>query len=740
MASPKLKRRLAQMLPSLALVLTALWAQVTDYPLVLQVNQRLDALMYDLRLRFSLEQKEPDPRVVIVDIDEESLQAVGRWPWPRDRLAVLLENLFEANAALVAFDIVFAEGEPNSAARVFRKLEQRDLLSAGRTDRLDALLPAFDNDRKLAEAMSLGDVVLGYLFKNQDDAPIGQLPPPMALREPIDLEGSTLPKAASYTGNIDRLQDTAGSAGFFSFEPGFDGIIRRTPLLQVYKGEVYPSLALEVVRKYLFVEKIGLDAADVGGRTVVEGIRLANIQVETDSHGSAVVPFRGPWGSFRYVSAADVINGDFRAEHLEGAIVLVGTTAQGLFDLRAVPIQAVYPGVEIHANLISGMLDNQIPYEPSWSAGAGFVLTTVLGLALTLLLPFISPVLLVAVVLGVLAALFGSNYWLWAKHGLVLHFAPQYLLILSLAGWNFAYGFLIESRSRRQLKQMFGQYVPKDLVEQMSQDPRRYGFQGESRELTVLFSDIRGFTTLSEGLGAERLKQLLNRFFTPMTRVIFEHRGTIDKYVGDMIMAFWGAPVEDDQHAYRAVQAALRMQEESARVSAEFIREGLPEVRIGIGLNTGVMDVGDMGSEYRRSYTVLGDAVNLGSRLEGASKFYGVGVVVGERTWELTRDRIVYRELDLLRVKGKSAAVRAFEPVGEQGRVDDQLLQRLERYHEALVLYRERRWEEAGELFRTLQEEEPDRVVYGIYLERIAALIASPPGSDWDGVFERTTK
>ena len=724
----------------LLLVGFAAWTQLTHVVLVRQIMDRLDALAYDLRLKASVGPKKVDPRIVIVDIDEKSLRAEGHFPWPRDKLAHLVDGLFQHGVAVIGFDIMFPEVDRNSAQEVIARMPHIQDDGAAAAGYLRRNARVFDNDLLFAKSLSQGDTVLGYTFHNRDDPPVNELPAALVVDKPEVIPKSTLMTMRSYTASIPLLQHNARSGGFFSVYPDLDGVIRRAPLLVNYHGKPYPSLALEVARLFFFADKVSLETAPVLDKLSVERVVLGNVPIPTDSQGRVIVPYRGGSGSFPYVSATDVLHGTVQDNVLEGAIVLVGITAQGLFDLRATPLQAVYPGVEVHANIIAGILDGRFPSEPSWSQGANFVLLVGVGLILAVVLPYLAPIALVVTTTLVGMSLVGFNFWMWISKGLILSLAPQLALLVLLAILNMAWGFLVEARGKRQLKGMFGQYVPAPLVEEMSKNPDKYGFEGESRELTVLFSDIRSFTTISEGLSANDLKDLLNRFFTPMTRVIFEHRGTIDKYVGDMVMAFWGAPVADERHALHAVQAAIEMQVQAAKLRENFLKEGLPEVRIGVGVNTGLMNVGDMGSEYRRSYTVLGDAVNLGSRLEGTSKYYGVGIVVGEDTYEQSRDIILYRELDLVRVKGKAKAIHVYEPVGVIETLGPETSAAVERFHQALALYRSRQWDGAQDVLEQLREGDPQRHVYALYLERIAELRDADLGEDWDGVYVRTTK
>jgi adenylate cyclase len=449
----------------------------------------------------------------------------------------------------------------------------------------------------------------------------------------------------------------------------------------------------------------------------------------------------------------------------ENSLVLIGTSAPGLQDIRTTPLDRVYPGVEVHANMLHALMDAQpvaevasgsastqsvmsdfegggratFPYKPDWAPGAQLVIISWLGLAMALIFPFLGATSMAGASIVMMVAVVWANFQLWANFGLDFSVVFLLLVIFLVAAVNLVYGFLAESQTRKVIKGMFDQYVPPAHIDSMLEDPDNYSFEGESKELTVLFSDIRSFTTISEALSAAELKSLLNDFFTPITGIIFKHSGTIDKYVGDMVMAFWGAPLDDPQHRQHAVAAALEMLDKVDELKAEFNERGYPEVNIGVGINTGFMNVGDMGSTYRRSYTVLGDAVNLGSRLEGLTKFYGIRLLVGQET-AAELDGFLLRHIDKVKVKGKHEAVDCFEPICYLSSAGEQLKARVARYHEAQQFYYRQQWDEAQAMLEELAADEPEALLYKVYLERIETLRETPLPEDWDGAFTHTSK
>ncbi len=707
------------------------------------VRDRLDWLVYDLRFNQTLpDSPTPHADVVVVDIDEAALAAEGHWPWPRNRLADLIDRLVEAGVVVIGFDVVFAEAEENPTVRVLRDAGP---LLGPRASELDTLLAPvvdeIDGDRRFAKSILAAreagvDVVLGYALTHETTR-AGQVGPPLELFASPSLDGLGLPVMSGHTANIPVLQDAAEHAGFFVSTPDGDGVNRRYPLLLAYEGAVYPSMALVVARRFLFVEEIALLTTPIADVEAVEAVSLDGALLPTDGGGHVMIPYRGPPRTFDYVSAGDVLRGAAGAA-LEGRVALIGTSAVGMVDIRSTPVSSVYPGVEIHATVAAGIIDGRFPFKPPWADGVDIVLTFGLGLLLALLLPF-SGALVYVLASGVAAvAAIWINIWLWVDQAFVTSLVGPLLVVAAVTTFNLVHGFFTETLAKRQLKSMFGQYVPPQLVDEMSRNPKGISDDGERLELTVLFCDIRGFTTISEQLTATELKDLLNRFFTPMTEIIFDHRGTIDKYVGDMIMAFWGAPLEDPDHARNAIDTALRMLEKTEEMRRELELLGYPEVNIGVGLNTGPMNVGNMGSQFRRSYTVLGDSVNLGSRLEGLTKFYGVQLIVGEQT-HAGQEAFLFRQLDRVKVKGKKEPTRIYTPVCRLAEATSEVRAELAVYEKARRAYIEKRWDEAEAGFKELQQQS-DEVIYAIYLERLALLQAEPPGPDWDGVFVHTSK
>lgn len=707
--------------------------------------QRLENYTYDQRLEWTMPGT-VDPRIVIVDIDERSLQEQGHWPWPRHQIARMMDLLFDKyQIDVLGFDVLFAEPDGSSGLGQLEQLERADLKdNPAFRQALERLRPSLRYDQIFADSLKNRRIALGYYFRHdgQAESRVGSLPAPALVAGSFDAAQVWAAQATGYAANLQVLQQAAASAGFFNSSPlvDADGVLRRISLLQMLDGQLYETLSLAVTRLAMQGPELGLNYAEGDNSAVaLESLQLGNRRVPVDADVAALVPYRGKQGSFVYVSASDVLQGKVAPDVLFGAIVLVGTTAPGLLDLRSVPMQESYAGVELHANMIAGMLDGNIKERPAYVLGLNLVFILLTGSFLALTLPALSPLAATALTTTTTLAMLAGNLYFWQIQNLILPLASGLVLISALFIFNMSYGYFVDARGKRMLARLFGQYVPPELVDEMAKDPGAYSLEGSSRDMTVLFSDVRGFTTISEGLDPKQLTQLMNEFLTPMTHVIHHHRGTIDKYMGDAIMAFWGAPVPDPDHPRNALLAAMEMIAKLDSLQAHFKSRGWPPIKVGVGLNTGDMTVGNMGSEFRLAYTVMGDAVNLGSRLESLTKNYGVDIMVSEFTSARVPD-FAFRELDCVRVKGKDKPVRIYEPIGPERELKTDERDELARYNEALTMYRSQQWAPARQAFARLQQRSPLRALYPLYLERIAHFEQQPPPADWDGTYTFLTK
>jgi adenylate cyclase len=674
-----------------------------------------------------------DERIAILDIDEKSLAEVGRWPWSRRHLAELTDKLFERyRVALVGFDVVLAEPDPSSGLEVLEDLARGELRSDAQFQRaLAGLRRRLDYDARFASSLKGRPVVLGFYFNSEERAMrVNALPEPVLPRGTFAGRDVFFPQWAGYTGNLPPYMTESRAAGHINAAPDSDGVSRRVPLVAEFDGAYYEALALAMMRAWL-ARATGEPPRVAPGFPPerpknLEWLDVGGVTIPVDESGAALIPYRGGKRSYPYYSLVDVLRERVAPDALKDRITLIGTTAPALQDLRATPVGAAFPGVEIHANLLAGMLDHELKRRPWYTTGAEVLLLLGTGLVLALLIPRLSALWATAITAAAGALIVAFNLAAWNAGGLVLPLASSVLVAAAIYTMNMAYGYLVESRLKRRLAARFREYVPPEVVARMELDPDRYD-KPKSAELTILFADIRGFTGISESLSPEALRDYIDEYLTAMSAVIRErHGGTLDKYIGDAIMAFWGAPIDDVQHARHAVRAALAMQRECAALNSRLARRGWPRLAIGIGVNSGMVRVGDMGSRVRRAYTAMGDAVNVASRLEGRTKTYGVGILVGEATRSRVED-VVFREIDRIRVKGKEEAIVICEPLEKEST-------ELESWREALRAYRARQWDAAEAVLQRLQQADPACGLYRAYLRKILDMRRAPPPSDWDGI------
>ncbi|MCG3700894.1 adenylate/guanylate cyclase domain-containing protein [Aliarcobacter butzleri] len=665
--------------------------------------------------------------VVVVDIDETSIKSLGQWPWSRDKLAKILENLTLANVGIVGLDIVFAEEDRTSPDKILQdlKIYKKDV-------------PNYDLE--FANIVENSPVILGYQFdlvkKDNANAKVPQIPAIFIEKDKPQDNKSYLIEAYNTILNIPQIQDKAYSSGFFNNIPDDTGIIRSVPLIISYDDTIYPSLALEVIRVINDTQKVVVQYDENG----ISNIVLDDISIPTDRYGRMLINFRGPERSFKYISAIDIYNNSFDKSEIDGKIVLIGTSAAGLFDLRATPFDSIFPGVEVHANIIDNILMQDFIYKASWLDGANILIIFVLSIIIVMLTTYTTfwanPIIFISFSTSYLFLVYNLLF----DYGIVLNilFPIATVLIASIMTTLFDYFYNI--KKEEAIKAKFASKVSKNVMDDILKNIDKNEFSAKSKEVTIFFSDIRGFTNISEKLDAKELISFLNRYMQPMSEIIIKYQGTIDKFIGDAIMAYWNAPIDIKNHCDLALKASLEQLEVLEKLNVELQKENLPKIDIGIGLNTGTVIVGEMGSSLRSDYTVIGDTINLGSRVESLCKYYDSKLNISNFTKDKLQEKYIFRFLDLVKVKGKNEPVEIWQVLGK-GEAKESLKEELDLYHKAIEFYKNSDFINALEIFESLEnnENKTNKNIYKIYIARCKEFIKTPP-KDFDGVYEHTTK
>ncbi len=740
-----LRQRVFLLVPLLVLALGVALRLLDPQPLI---ELRLRA--FDFYQRFEPRQAE-DQGVLVVDIDEASLERLGQWPWPRSVLAELAARLQTAGPAAIVFTPLFAEPDrlsPRDLSAILPPAVQSAVAAA----LADGRIP--DPDRLFAEALAQTPSVIGFALTA---GPSGRKPP--ILRTGLSFIGeSPLPYLPALGGAIPALrsfQEAAKGNGALSLLVDADGIVRRLALFFDVAGEAYPSITLEALRvaqkgRGILIKTSGQEAvAQSGGETGIQAVRTGRITVDTTPSGSLWLYDRRPDPAMR-IPAWQVMTGEVDAQRLAGAIVLIGVTASGLGDRHATPLSPSLPGVVLQAHAVEQILAGAYLLRPAWTEGAEIL--AVLGVGLLVLLPFAwqKDGALLSALVGFVAVLAGLGFALWAFREWNLLFDPVTPALVGLAVFASAgiARLAVSERRRRDVRAAFGQYVAPAVVARISEDPDAARLAGETRDLTLLFCDIRGFTRLAENLPPEELARLINRFLTEMSQAVLSNEGTIDKYIGDCIMAFWNAPLPVERHARAACTTVLEMRRRLAALNAGFAAEKAgaappPQLAVGIGLNSGSCSVGNMGSSFRLAYTAMGDAVNLAARLEGMTRPYGLDCLVSESTRREAED-FAFLEIDWIQVKGRRQPVTVYALLGDRDLAEEEAFRALAAAQEAfLAAYRGRDWSRARGALAEVAEKArgPDLAgVVALFAQRLDHLEKDPPGEDWNGVFVATTK
>ncbi|MGQ9693844.1 MAG: CHASE2 domain-containing protein [Thermodesulfobacteriota bacterium] len=690
-------------------------------------------------------------KIVLVTIDEKSLAELGRWPWPRSVMARLLDTLAQYETKVIGLDLVWAEPDQNSELRVWRTILQKmkdwSIKNQEVEKYLSQALASADTDQMLANSVANSRrAILGYFFHfGPQESTLSE----KTVEEVKFLSAYNLVRYSSAAAqkayvfeaeeaeiNIPIISAAAQGAGFFNIFPDRDGTVRWAPLVVKYKGKYFCPLSLAVLQKYLGGPPLVLQLAEFG----VDNVTLGDIPIPANEEGRLLINYCGPPKTFPHYSATDVLHGRISAEKFRDKIVLVGATAIGIYDMRVTPFSQVFPGLEIHANVMETILKQKFLYRPNWVAIFDILNIILIGIILGLILPKAKATWGVITAVSFLLLFPLIAYYLFKYEGIWINVVyPLGNIILTYLALT-VHRYLTEEKEKKKIRGAFQYYLSPPVVEQMLRNPERLKLGGEKKELTVLFSDIRGFTSFSEQMAPENLVKFLNEYLSKMTEIVFKYDGLLDKYMGDAIMAIWGAPLEQPDHPLRACYTALDMVGELSILREKWRNQGMPALNIGVGINTGLMVVGNMGSEKRFDYTVMGDSVNLGSRLEGLNKLYGTSIIVSEFTYSLVKEEILGRELDLVRVKGKDQPVRIYELLARFPVATPAQRELAQEFQAALVAYHNRQWLKAETIWKDILQkfaaDEPSK----LYIERCQMLMKNPPPPDWDGVYSIITK
>jgi len=689
---------------------------------------------------FKIRGPQPDSdQVVIVDIDEKSLKALGQWPWSRNILADITRKIYDNGPRALGFDIIFPEKDRTSPAYYFKNLDPSIAKQIPDTI-LSVVLEnkSLDYDLRFGQSVAQGPSILGYTFLQQKDdlKSDDELPFPSGVIriQPDNVKFESLSLIPAYRAIINTpAVATAESEGFIVVFMDESGTIRQVPLMMIMDNIPYPSLALETFRIGMKIPSLTLHASSKIKRpkTALIGVHIGDRFIPTDSLGQIFVNYRGPEKTFRYISAVDVLTMP-SLPVMKNKFVLIGSSSTGLFDLRTTPFSRGIPGIEINANIIDNLIKSDpITYDIFTEIGLTYTLIFGGGLILCLILSILGPLAGgFGAILFFLGALTWNYYYFFLNNRFVGITYPMIscgtiLLIISIfnAFW--------EGKTKKFVQKAFSHYVSPEVVSQLIKDPKTLSLKCEEKNLTILFLDIRGFTSISEKMTSQDLGNFMNNFLTIMSQLIMKNEGTVDKFIGDAIMAFWVAPKDDPDHAFKAVETALQLKSELNHLQKTYKKDSLPDISVGIGINSGIVSVGNFGSNERFDYTVMGDNVNLASRLEGANKNYGTTILISEATKDIIKDSFFYRYIDKVQVKGRKEAVNIYEPLSK-GSPPKDISNEVKTFEKGIKAYQHQNFHEAYHIIKALHKNNPIQL-YQSYLDRISAYLKSPPADQWDG-------
>ncbi len=709
----------------------------------------------------------PGSEVLIAKIDEKSIDVLGRWPWPRKTMAKLTQKLVDYEARVIGFDVIFSSPQSNPQQEPLEHLSRLipDSLKENASARkfLTKLLAESSPDGEFARVLSQSPVVLGYFFhfspeglshltpelRNQyfKDIKSSQFSGFLKSQQDLDLSQLPFPNAYAVESNIAIFSKSAKSSGFITFNIDNDGSIRRLPLLIRYHDEsskedfYFPPLSLRLLEQYLegtLLFRVG----EYGMEEVILDSKLP-LTIPTNKIGELEVNFLGPRDTFPGFPLSDLLDdskSSYLKDKIKGKIILVGATATALEDIRVTPFDPKLPGIEIHASIIDNILRGNSLSQPSWKFFADLAYLFLAGILLIVIYSRIQPAL--AIIFWAISSIFMYFlcHWFFLSKGFWITEMYPIFENTILASAIMIQRFLEEGKQKQFIKKVFGQYLSPRVVKELINDPSKLKLGGEQKELTAFFTDLEGFTTFSEKLSATELVNLLNTYLSEMTDILLQYDGTLDRYDGDAIKAFFGAPVYFDDHAKRACWVCIDMQNKLKELRMKFREEGKPELLMRVGINSGSMVIGNMGSTTRMMYGMNGDSVNLCARLEGANKQYGTYSLISEFTYLQAKEFIEVRELDTLRVVGRSTPIKIYELLGKRGEIEEALKNILPLFNQGLKNYQNREWAEAKICFENVLKSRPEDGPAKIYQERCDKFILEPPTENWDGVFNLSSK
>lgn len=693
--------------------------------------------------------------VVLAVIDEKSIAREGKWIWPRSKFADLITKLSEAGAKVIAFDIGFLEPDEKSVVQAIEKIGSEIEKFEIRDERvhryLDRLKEQTDYDKRLADAIrnSKAKIVLGYFFQMEEDV-LTHMGEEEILRHQKNIKGSNynmvrwqpgsknvlLRVAAAPQSNIKVISEATKHAGYFNMIPDeLDGVVRKIPGAIKFRDDLYAPLSLKTASAY-WNTALKISVSEDG----IQKMQVGTVRIPTDKFGQILVNYRGEVQSFPHIPVTDILHGDISADAIRDKIVMVGATAVGIYDMRVTPFGAVFPGLEIHANMVDNILSEDFLHQPNWAELFDIIAIIIVGLCLGIVLPRSGVITGAAAALSLFIGYILLCHFLFSRHGFILNLVYPLFVIAFVYIGIIVYRYFSEIKQKRFIKNAFSTYLSPAVVKQLIETPENLVLGGEERDITAFFSDVQGFTGIAEKLRPTELVELLNEFLTEMTDIILKNQGTVDKFEGDAIIAFFGAPTDIRNHAEIACISCIDMQKRLAQLRDKWKTEGKPELRMRIGLSTGPAVVGNMGSKNRMDYTMMGDTVNTAARLEGVNKIYGIYTLISDTTYRAAGEEVTLREIDSINVIGKSGPVSVYELIGYDEDIDRSIKETIDHYHRGLNAYRTRDWDVAMKFFNAVLEVQPEDGPSKTMLARCREFKITPPGKDWNGSFTMMSK